>query len=152
MAQVLAVPATMEQRMRSSNARSRRIVDSIATVALWLAASIVVLLLLLFIGYEFVKGASAISWHFLTSAPSSSEAGGGVGPLIFNSFYLLILTLIFTVPISTAAGVYLHEYSKPGRFRELVVFSAESLATMDGGLFHPEPFGLIPRRAEEAGR
>jgi propionate CoA-transferase len=29
---------------------------------------------------------------------------------------------------------------------------AESLATMDGGLFHPEPFGLIPRRAEEAGR
>ena len=71
MAQVLAVTATMEQRMRSSNARSRRIVDSIATVALWLAASLVVLLLLLFIGYEFVKGASAISWHFLTSAPSS---------------------------------------------------------------------------------
>jgi propionate CoA-transferase len=29
---------------------------------------------------------------------------------------------------------------------------AESLATMDGRLFHPEPFGLIPRRAEEPGR
>ena len=29
---------------------------------------------------------------------------------------------------------------------------AESLAITDGRLFHPEPFGLIPRRAEEAGR
>jgi acyl CoA:acetate/3-ketoacid CoA transferase len=29
---------------------------------------------------------------------------------------------------------------------------AESLATMDDRLFHPEPFGLIPRRAEEPGR
>jgi propionate CoA-transferase len=29
---------------------------------------------------------------------------------------------------------------------------AESLATMDARLFHPEPFGLIPRVAEEAGR
>jgi phosphate transport system permease protein len=128
----------MEQRMRSSNARSRRIVDSIATVALWLAASIVVLLLLLFIGYEFVKGASAISWHFLTSAPSSSEAGGGVGPLIFNSFYLLILTLIFTVPISVCAGMYLQEYAAGGRFMTIVQFSAESLATVPSivmGLF-----------------
>jgi phosphate transport system permease protein len=138
MAQVLAVTATMEQRMRSSNARSRRIVDSIATVALWLAASLVVLLLLLFIGYEFVKGASAISWHFLTSAPSSSEAGGGVGPLIFNSFYLLILTLLFTVPISVCAGMYLQEYAAGGRFMTIVQFSAESLATVPSivmGLF-----------------
>jgi propionate CoA-transferase len=29
---------------------------------------------------------------------------------------------------------------------------AESLATMDARLFHPEPFGLVPRPAEEAGR
>ncbi len=29
---------------------------------------------------------------------------------------------------------------------------AESLAITEGRLFHPEPFGLVPRRAEEAGR
>jgi propionate CoA-transferase len=29
---------------------------------------------------------------------------------------------------------------------------AESLTITDGRLFHPEPFGLVPRRAEEAGR
>ena len=96
------------------------------------------MLLLIFVAYLFVKGAGAISWHFLTASPSASEAGGGVGPLIFNSFYILILTLVFTVPIAICAGMYLQEYAGPGRFRDLVQFSAESLATVPSivmGLF-----------------
>jgi phosphate transport system permease protein len=139
MARVLtATTASVEERMRSSNARSRRVVDQIATAGLWTAASLVVLLLLLFIAYEFYKGASAISWHFLTAAPSSAEAGGGVGPLIFNSFYLLFLTLLFTVPIAVCAGMYLQEYAAGGTFKTIVQFSAESLATVPSivmGLF-----------------
>jgi phosphate transport system permease protein len=138
MASALAVAANVEQQMRSNNARSRRAIDRIATVALWAAASFVVFLLLLFIAYEFYKGASAISWHFLTGAPSASDAGGGVGPLIFNSFYLLFLTLLFTVPISVCAGMYLQEYAAGGRFKTIVQFSAESLATVPSivmGLF-----------------
>jgi phosphate transport system permease protein len=138
MASALAVSANVEQRMRSNNARSRRAIDRIATAGLWSAASLVVLALLLFIAYEFYRGASAISWHFLTAAPSSSDAGGGVGPLIFNSFYLLFLTLLFTVPISVCAGMYLQEYAAGGRFKTIVQFSAESLATVPSivmGLF-----------------
>jgi phosphate transport system permease protein len=138
MAHALVATANVEQTMRSSNARSRRVIDRLATAALWTAASLIVLLLLLFIAYEFYRGASAVSWHFLTSAPSSSEAGGGIGPLIFNSFYVLVLTLIFTVPISVGAGMYLQEYAIGGRFRTIVQFSAESLATVPSivmGLF-----------------
>ncbi len=138
MARVLAARPTVEKLGGSSNARSRRIVDRIATAALWAAASLVVLLLLLFIGFEFFKGASAISWQFLTGSPTAAEAGGGVGPLIFNSFYILILTLIFTVPISVCSGMYLQEYAAGGRFKDLVQFSAESLATVPSivmGLF-----------------
>jgi len=121
-----------------SHARGRRLVDSIATVMLWAAAISVIGMLILFVVYLFVQGASAISWHFLVGYPSAADAGGGVGPEIFNSFYVLILTLIFTVPISVLAGVYLQEYAGPGRFRELVQFSAESLATVPSivmGLF-----------------
>ena len=96
------------------------------------------LLLLLFMMYLFVKGAGAISWHFLTGSPSAATAGGGVGPEIFNSFYILILTLLFTVPIAVAAGIYLQIYARPGPFRTAVQFSAESLATVPSivmGLF-----------------
>ncbi|MBD5633646.1 MAG: phosphate ABC transporter permease PstA [Candidatus Eremiobacteraeota bacterium] len=138
MARALVASIDVRERFRANNARSRRSIDRLATAGLWVAASLVVLLLLLFIGYEFYKGASAISWHFLTGAPSSSEAGGGVGPLIFNSFYILFLTLIFTVPISVCAGMYLQEYAAGGRFNTIVQFSAESLATVPSivmGLF-----------------
>ena len=125
-------------KLASSNARSRRVVDRIATGSLWTAAGLVVALLALFIGYLFYKGASVISWHFLVGYPSSANAGGGIGPEIFNSFYILILTLIFTLPIAVCAGMYLQEYAGPGRFRDLVQFSAESLATVPSivmGLF-----------------
>jgi phosphate transport system permease protein len=124
--------------LSSNRAKARRTVDRLMTGVLWGAASSIVLLLLLFIGYEFVQGWSEISWHFLTGYPSASDAGGGIGPEIFNSFYILILTLIFTVPISIGAGVYLQEYAGIGRFRDLVQFSAESLATVPSivmGLF-----------------
>jgi len=122
----------------STNARARRVTDRIATAALWTAASAVVGLLLIFVAYLFYKGAGAITPHFLFGYPSASQAGGGIGPELYNSFYILALTLFFTVPISVCAGMYLQEYAGPGRFRDLVQFSAESLATVPSivmGLF-----------------
>jgi len=116
----------------------RRFMDAVATVALWTAAIAVIAMLLLFVGYLFYLGAGSVSWHFLTGFPSELQAGGGVGPEIFNSFYILILTLIFTLPIALAAGIYLQEYATTGWFRALVQFSAESLATVPSivmGLF-----------------
>jgi phosphate transport system permease protein len=132
------VARPIAEKLTSDRARGRRLVDQIMTGVLWAAASSIVFLLLAFITYEFVQGWSELSWHFLTGFPSASDAGGGVGPEIFNSFYILILTLVFTVPIAVGAGVYLQEYSAGGRFRDLVQFSAESLATVPSivmGLF-----------------
>jgi len=137
MARALVAPPVIEV-LSSNRARSRRLVDQIATISLWSAATAVVGLLLLFVGYLFVQGYSAVSWHFLTGYPSAAAAGGGVGPEIFNSFYILFLTLCFTLPISVLAGAYLQEYAGPGRFRDIVQFSAESLATVPSivmGLF-----------------
>ena len=69
--------------------------------------------------------------------PKERAAGGGIGPEIYNSFYILILTLIFTVPIAIAPASICR--STRGRtFRNIVEFSAESLATVPSivmGLF-----------------
>jgi len=137
------IVATTQQRSTSllgasPGVRARKLADQIATVVLWLMASSIILLLAMFIIYMFYLGVQYLTPSFIFGLPAETTAGGGIGPEIYNSFYILILTLIFTVPISTAAGVYLHEYAKPGRFRELVVFSAESLATIPSivmGLF-----------------
>jgi phosphate transport system permease protein len=135
----LAPGASTKLSLRASGrVRARKIVDRIATAVLWLMALSIIVLLAAFIIYMFYLGAGAISWNFLFGSPKETSAGGGIGPEIFNSFYILILTLIFTIPIAVGAGVYLQEYGRPGRFRELVVFSAESLATVPSivmGLF-----------------
>ncbi len=112
--------------------------DAAMTALLWACAFSIIALLAFFIGYIVYLGAPAISWHFLVSPPSELRAGGGIGPEIFNSFYILILTLLFTTPIATAGGVYLQEYARPGLFTNVVQFCAESLATIPSivmGLF-----------------
>jgi len=133
---VLTLEAARIQSARG--VRARRIADRMATGLLWAAALSVLAMLVLFMGYILYLGASAISWQFLTSPPSEVSAGGGIGPEIYNSFYILIMTLAFTAPIAISAGIYLQEYAQPGFFRTLVQFSAESLATVPSivmGLF-----------------
>jgi phosphate transport system permease protein len=123
---------------RGRIASRRRFADLVATILLWTAACSIVMLLVFFIGYLFYLGVGVISWHFLTSPPSEITAGGGIGPEIFNSFYILFLTLIFTVPVAMGAGIYLQEYARPGAFTTTVQFCAESLATIPSivmGLF-----------------
>ncbi|MDQ6823683.1 MAG: phosphate ABC transporter permease PstA [Candidatus Eremiobacteraeota bacterium] len=142
----MAVVASRSPLSRSRTAAQRRTVDQLMTAALWAAAMSVIVLLAFFIGYLLYLGAPAISWHFLTAPPSEINAGGGIGPEIFNSFYILILTLIFTTPIAVAGGIYLQEYARPGWFTNTVQFCAESLATIPSivmGLFGIILFGLI---------
>jgi len=134
----MALTATAGTLARQERAAQRRAVNSLMTGLLWAAALSMIGLLIFFVGYIVYLGAPVISWHFLTSPPSEVQAGGGIGPEIYNSFYILILTLLFTTPIATAGGVYLQEYARPGLFTSLVQFCAESLSTIPSivmGLF-----------------
>jgi phosphate transport system permease protein len=118
--------------------RSRRLADSIATGVLWTLAGTILLMLAAFLIYMIYLGAGSLTPSFLFGTPKETSAGGGIGPEIFNSFYILILTLFFTIPIAVGAGVYLQEYAQPGPFRSIVQFSAETLATIPSivmGLF-----------------
>jgi len=134
----MAITVTPGRLAARKTAAQRRAMNSIMTGVLWGAALSMMGLLLFFVGYILYLGAPVISWHFLTSPPSEVEAGGGIGPEIYNSFYILFLTLLFTTPIATAGGIYLQEYARPGLFTSLVQFCAESLSTIPSivmGLF-----------------
>ena len=64
--------------------------------------------------------------------------GSGAGPQIFNTFYLLVSTVILTVPTGLAAGIYFAEYAGTGRFVNAVRRATETLATLPSivvGLF-----------------
>ncbi|MDP4089797.1 MAG: phosphate ABC transporter permease PstA [Bacillota bacterium] len=117
---------------------SEKLKDKIATGVLYVISSLIVLLLVAFIGYIVIKGAPVISSKFLFGRPSFSDAGGGIGPMLFNSFYLLIVTLIVTVPLGVGAGIYLAEYAREGRLLNFIRLCIETMASLPSivvGLF-----------------
>lgn len=113
-------------------------VDRIATTCLYAVAISIIAVLAGLIGYVFVQGVPQLSWHFITSPPQIFKGGGGVGPQLFNSFYLVVLTMIITIPVSLGAGIYLAEYARNNwltRFIRMMIEVLSSLPSIVVGLF-----------------
>jgi phosphate transport system permease protein len=111
--------------------------DRLATVALWAIAGFVVAVLLAIILNFVVRSIGVVSPSFLTSAPSDTDLGG-IGPLIFNSLYLLALTLVINVPLGLLGGIYMAEYAPDNRLTSLIRFCQELISSVPSivvGLF-----------------
>ncbi|MGL5477779.1 MAG: phosphate ABC transporter permease PstA [Clostridium sp.] len=105
-------------------------IDKIATAIFYIISGFVVLLLALFLGFIFYKGIGMISPKFIFSNPKMISAGGGIGPQIFNSLYLLVISLLITVPIGIGAGIYLAEYAKEGVLLRIIRLSLETMSSL----------------------
>ena len=115
-----------------------RTVDRIATGLIVAVAVLIMAVLLSLIGYLLFRGVRHISFHFLTSAPQTIKAGGGIGPQLFNSLFLLVLTMIITIPLGLGAGIYMSEYARPNKltdFIRLVIEVLSSFPSIVVGLF-----------------
>jgi phosphate transport system permease protein len=115
-----------------------KLADRIATIVFYLIALLILGILAGLIGFILVRGLNVINWHFLTSPPSTLTAGGGVAPQLFNSLYLLVLTMLITIPLGLGGGIYLAEYAKPGKWTDILRLSIEVLSSLPSivvGLF-----------------
>src|SRR5262245_30148111 len=82
---------------RVAAARQRaNIADRVATILMVAAALLLVVVLLGVIFIILRAGLPALNWTFLTTAGSFAQEGGGIGPQIFVSVYILILSLLIT--------------------------------------------------------
>lgn len=80
------------------------------------------------LGYIAWKGASSVSWAFLTHLPVPvGETGGGIANSILGSVKVVGLAGLIGVPVGVLAGVYLAEYGGRGRFAFCVRFAADVL-------------------------
>lgn len=112
--------------------------DKIATGILYTISGVIVLILAALLLFILFRGLPHISWHFLTAPSKGYEAGGGIGIQLFNSFYLLIITMLISVPLSLGAGIYLSEYAKDNWLTNLIRTSIEILSSLPSvvvGLF-----------------
>ena len=115
-----------------------RLADRLATAMFWFGAGTVLLILILLLAYILLHGFQSIDWHFLTAPPETIRGGGGIGPQLFNSFYLLFLTMLITTPVGLLAGIYLAEYAGRNRVTETIRLCIEALTSLPSivvGLF-----------------
>ena len=119
------------QRIREIN----RFKDKVFTYSLWFFSVLIVLLILAILFRIISKGLFDINLKFLLGLPSEIDAGGGIGPFLLNSFYVLILSLIISLPIGIGSGIYLAEFAPKNRLTEFIRTSVESLASVPSIVF-----------------
>jgi phosphate transport system permease protein len=115
--------------------KRNRPLDGFIHGIIYFCASISIFLLAGIVGYVAIKGMSSISWNFLTTVPSAIKGTFGIAGNIVNTLYMIIITLLISVPFGVGAAIYLNEYAKPGRFVNLIEFTTETLSGIPSIIF-----------------
>lgn len=107
-------------------------------IAFWifrlLSLSVVAILgiILTFIIY---KGASSISWDFITKMPEEGMTKGGIYPAIIGTLYLVAGSMLFAFPVGVLAAIYMNEYVKDGWIKKIIKQMTNNLAGIPSIVF-----------------
>ncbi|MFR3274398.1 MAG: phosphate ABC transporter permease PstA [Collinsella phocaeensis] len=105
--------------------------DRIATAVLAAIVGVVMLIVVSMVAYILFQGVGQlVKPGFLTEAARSNGAAGGVAYQLFDSFYLLVITLVISVPISLGGAVYLVEYAPDGPVTRIASTAIETLSSL----------------------
>ncbi len=106
----------------------RRTSNRLATSLMVLAFVLVMIPLGFVLVTVIAKGASAISWSFLTSSIPSQVAPpgvGGIGPAIAGTIVIVALASALAVPLGILGAIYLNEYGGNGWLAKLIGFFSD---------------------------
>ncbi len=113
----------------------RRVYAGVMKGLVLLGAGLTIALLVALIGYILVRGLPHVTWQLLSTSPSMMKGTIGILPNILNTLYLILFTLLISLPLGVGAAVYLTEYAKNRRFAEMVEFATETLAGIPSILY-----------------
>ncbi len=105
----------------------RKLKDNILSFLLYLSAFATVGLLVLIVGFIFVKGIKGINLSYIFSDYSAS-GDGGILPMIISTIYMVLVSIGVATPIGILSAIYLHEYAKKGKVVEVIRFATECLS------------------------
>ena len=95
--------------------------------------------IVIFIGYILFdiirKGLPAINWEFISGFPRKSGSEGGIFPAIVGTFYLLLGTMLASLPLGIASAVYLSEYARQTLFTRSIRLAIITLAGVPSIVF-----------------
>jgi len=102
--------------------------QKIAFFFLFLATLLIVVPVGLIVIIIIQKGLPAINWQFLSDIPRQGMRAGGIFPAIVGTLYLVTGAIVFALPISLLAAIYLSEYSKDNILNRLIRLAIVNLA------------------------
>lgn len=105
--------------------------DKIATGVLTLIVGLVMVIVMSMVLFILSQGIETLfKSGFLTEASRANGTQGGVAYQLFDSFYLLILTLVISLPISLGGAVFLVEYAPDGPITSIASTAIETLSSL----------------------
>ena len=105
--------------------------DKIATGILTLIVGLVMVVVVSMVLFILSQGISTLfKPGFLTEASRANGTQGGVAYQLFDSFYLLVLTLVISLPISLGGAVFLVEYAPDGPITSIASTAIETLSSL----------------------
>ena len=99
--------------------------NSVMTGVFYLIAVFFFALLISFASYVIIKGFSGATpemFRFLRK--------GSIGNQLFNTIYLVFISLVFSVPLGVTAGIYLSMYAKKGFLTKFLRICIETLSSL----------------------
>ncbi len=122
--------ATESQKLDLREPKGWRRTSNRIVTALMVIAFVVVLVPLGFVLVTTItKGASIISWSFLTSGPIPPNVAaanvGGMGPAVLGTIEITALATVLAVPLGILGAIYLNEYGGKNWLAALIGFFSD---------------------------
>ncbi len=95
----------------------------------------IISVLFLILSFIIVKGASSISWDFITKMPEDGMTKGGIYPAIIGTLCLVGGSMVFAFPIGILAAIYMHEYMKESILKKIIKQMTNNLAGIPSIVF-----------------
>jgi phosphate transport system permease protein len=128
---------TAQPSLRRKTSGGSILADRAATVVLWGTGAFVLLILGAIIVHFALAAWGVVSPSFVLSDPSDA-ALGGILPVLWNSIYMLVLTMVIAVPIGVLGGIYMSEYAGDNALTNAIRFAEEAISSVPSivvGLF-----------------
>lgn len=74
------------------------------------------------------NGIEVLGIEFLTSMPTDSMTKGGILPAIIGTFFVTIITALFSIPFGILTAIYLNEYSRDSRSTRFIRLAIRNLS------------------------
>lgn len=113
----------------------KRVSQKIAFGFFTLLSYLVVAILFVILGFIIIKGGKAISWDFLTKAPTEGMTSGGIYPAIIGTLYLVLGSSLISFPIGIMSGIYMNEYATNGKLTRFIRIMTTNLSGVPSVVF-----------------